>query len=77
VSKKLPGIRLIPIELEIGRKPTAEGAKPLQQRLAAGFTRDDEFPRVGDMDFDLIAFREFERLDHGSGKPNREAVAPF
>ncbi|ESZ18470.1 hypothetical protein X737_18035 [Mesorhizobium sp. L48C026A00] len=29
-SKKLPGIRLIPVELEIGGKAAAEGAKPLQ-----------------------------------------------
>jgi hypothetical protein len=30
VSKKLAGIRLVPIELEIGGETTAEGAKPLQ-----------------------------------------------
>lgn len=49
-SKKLPGIRLIPIELEIGGKATAEGAKPLQQFLARRFARDAESSVFGDMD---------------------------
>jgi hypothetical protein len=77
VSKKLPGIRLIPVELEIGGKATAEGTKPLQQLLAARFARDAELPGAGDMDFNLIAFFEFESLDHNGGKTDGETVAPF
>jgi hypothetical protein len=55
LSKKLPGIRLVAIELEVGRQTAAEAAQPLQQLFAAGFARDSEFPRIGYMDFDLIA----------------------
>jgi hypothetical protein len=29
------------------------------------------------MDFDLIAFLEPKRFDHGGGKADREAVSPF
>jgi hypothetical protein len=77
VSKKLTGIRLVPIELEIGRETTAERAKALQQFAASGFSRNCELPRVGDMDFDLIAFSELERFDDGGGKADRETVSPF
>jgi hypothetical protein len=74
---KLPGIRPVPIEFEVGRKATAEPAQPLQQVLTAGLAGDDEFSRVGNMNFDLIAFRELKRLDHRGGKANRKTVAPF
>ena len=74
MSKKLPGIRLLPIELEIGRKAPSEGAKPLQQFRAAGLARDGEFPRIGDMDIDLIPFLEPQRFDHCSGKAEGEAI---
>jgi hypothetical protein len=77
VSKKLPVIRLVAIEFEIDREPAAEGAKPLQQFLTAGFARDGEFSRPNDMNFDLIAAFEFERLHHGGRKANGETVAPF
>src|SRR5216684_517962 len=42
VSKKLPGIRLVPIELEVGRKAPAEGAQALQQLFTPGLARDAE-----------------------------------
>jgi hypothetical protein len=77
VSKKLPGIRLISVELEIGGEATAEAAKPLQQFLARRFARDAESSGIGDMDFNLIAFFEFEGLDHDGRKTDSEAVAPF
>src|ERR1700694_2331232 len=77
VSKKLPGIRLLPVELEIGRKAPSKGAKPLQQFRAAGLARNGEFARVGDMDFDLIPFLEPQRLDHDRGKAHGKAIAPF
>ena len=34
LSKKSPGIRLVPVEPEIGRQATAEGAQALQDRAA-------------------------------------------
>ena len=45
--------------------------------FAAGFARNGEFARPRDMNFDLIAAFEFERLHHGGGKPNGQTVAPF
>src|SRR6266446_10879624 len=39
VSKKLPGIRLVPVELEVGRKAPAKSAKALYQLFAAGLAR--------------------------------------
>src|ERR1700733_3809019 len=74
---KLPGIYLVPVEFEIGRQAASEGVKPLQQVLTARFARDGEFPRVGDMDFDLVAFLKLQRFDHRGGNPNRQTVAPF
>jgi hypothetical protein len=77
VSKKLTGIRLIPVELEIGGEAAAEGAKAFQQFVAAGLTRHAKLTPISDMDFDLVAFPEPERFDHDSGKANREAISPF
>lgn len=77
MSKKLPGIRVVPVELEIGGQATAKGTKPLQQLFASGFACNAELPGVRDMDFDLIALLEFKRFDHGSRKPARETVSPF
>jgi hypothetical protein len=77
LSKKLPGIRLIPVELEIVRKTAAERAKTLQEFVTPGPARDAKLPGVSDMDFNLVAFLEFERFDHGGGKADREAVSPL
>ena len=32
---------------------------------------------VGNMDFDFVALFQFERVDNGGGKPDRQTVAPF
>jgi hypothetical protein len=77
VSKKLTGIRLVPVELEIGGEAAAEGAKAFQQLVAAGLARHTKLTPVSDMDFDLVAFPESERFDHDGGKANRETVSPF
>ena len=53
---KLPGIRLIPVELEVGRQAPAESAQAFQKILPPGLTGDGEGLRIGDMDFDLVAF---------------------
>jgi hypothetical protein len=39
---KLPGIRLIPVEFEIGGQTSAKCVQPRQQFVAAGFARDAE-----------------------------------
>ena len=36
-----------------------------------------KFTLVGDMDFDLVALFQVKRVDHGSRKADRQAVAPF
>jgi hypothetical protein len=77
VSKKLPGIRLVSIELEINREATAECAKTLQQVRPSGLTRDTKLPGIGDMDFDLIAFLQLKRLNYGRRKTHGKAIAPF
>src|SRR5262245_61621761 len=58
VSKKLPGIGLVPVELEIRRQVSAEGAEPLQQLGAAGLARHAESAVASDMNLDLVAFLE-------------------
>jgi len=77
VSTKLPGIRLVPVEPEIGWQATTVGAQRGHQFLAPRLARNAEFPRALDMDVDLVALLELERLDHDSRNANRETVAPF
>jgi antitoxin Phd len=77
VSKKLAGIRLVPVELEIGGEAAAEGSKTSQQLVTPGFARDAEILAAGDMDFDLVAFVEAERFDDNGGQANRQTVSPF
>ena len=77
MSKKLTGIRLVSVELEIGRKAAAEGAKAPQQLVTPRLARNTELPGVCDMDFDLVAFLEFKRFDHNGRKADSETVSPF
>ena len=74
---KLPGIRLVPVEFEVGGETAAEGAEALQQFLPRGLAGDGEGPGIGDVDFDLVALLERKCLDDGGGESNGEAVAPF
>jgi hypothetical protein len=50
------------------RKPG--GSRPRKARKV-------ERAATGDVDLDLLALFQFERLDHGGGQANREAIAPF
>jgi hypothetical protein len=77
VSKKLAGIGFVSVELEIRRKTAAERTKTPQQLIATGLTRNAEVPSVSDMNFHLVAFPEFKRLDHSGRKPDRKTVSPF
>jgi hypothetical protein len=76
-TKKLAGIRLVSVELEISRKTAAEGPKASQQLCPSRFTRNTELPGVSDVNLDLIPFLEFKRLDNGGRKTDGETVAPF
>ena len=39
--------------------------------------RHHECALTGDVDFDVVALLQLERLDDGSGETHRQAVAPF
>ena len=55
VSKKLPGIRFLPVEFEVPRQPTSIGAQLVQKSLSAWLPRNAELTRAGDMNFNFIA----------------------
>jgi hypothetical protein len=76
VPRKLPGIRLFPVELEVGGKAPAKSSQALQQLLTPWLTRHAELTLVGNMDLDLVAFFQFERVDDRGGKANRQTVVP-
>jgi hypothetical protein len=77
VSKKLPPIRIIPVELKIDGKPAAESTQSLKQLIAIWLARDTELSRPSDMNFNLITFLKLEGVNNGCWKTNGEAVAPF
>jgi hypothetical protein len=77
VSKKLPGIRLVPIELEVGRQTPSECTQPLQDFVATGLAGHFQFTSIGDADLDIITPPSFQCFNDGGGKTNRKAVAPF
>ncbi|MEH2589206.1 hypothetical protein V1273_003045 [Bradyrhizobium sp. AZCC 1721] len=77
MSKKLTGIRLVSVELEIGRETAAEGAKAFQQLVAAWLARHTELSFGSHVDLDFIAFPEPKRFNHDGGKANRETISPF
>jgi hypothetical protein len=71
MSKKLPGIRLVPVELEVGEKAPAKSAKALQQLVTPGLARHAELTPVGNMDFDLVALFQLERVDYSGVETDR------
>src|ERR1700733_7177998 len=76
-SKKLPGIRPIPIELEVGRQTPSECAQPLQEFVATGLAGHFQFASIGDANFNIVALFQFQCFYDLGGKTNRKAVAPF
>jgi hypothetical protein len=77
VSKKSTGIRLVPVELEIGREATAKSAKAAQEFATIRFARNTELAHAGNMNLDLVAFLESQGFDDGCWKTNRQAISPF
>jgi len=77
VSKKLPGIGFVAVELEVRRQASSEFAQACEQVLAAGLSGDGELPWAGQVDFDLIAFLQVQGLNDGGGEADGEAIAPF
>jgi hypothetical protein len=77
VSKKLPGIRLVPIKLEVGWQTPAEGPETVQQVFSPGFAGQTEFPPIRNVDLDLVAGFQLQGLDNSGGETDGEAIAPF
>jgi hypothetical protein len=74
---RLPGIRLRPVELEIGGEATAEFAQPSQEIIAPRLLRYIERAGAGDMDFNIVAFFKLKCIDDSGGQPHGQAVSPF
>jgi hypothetical protein len=55
VSKKLPGIRLVPIESEAGGKPPAEASKALQRSLPPRLAGQNQLAPIRHADPDIVA----------------------
>ncbi|GKS92687.1 hypothetical protein AVTE2539_25000 [Acidovorax sp. SUPP2539] len=72
-----PAICVVPVELEVRRQLTSEGAEPLQHGLRSGLFANGERPRITDEDFDVIALPQFERFDHVRRQANGQAIAPL
>ena len=72
----MTGIRLFPVELEVSGQPPPIGAQPVQEILSAWLPRNGELALASDV-INLVALLELQRLDHGGGKADGEAVAPF
>jgi len=79
VSKKLPGIRLVPVELEVGGQTTTETHEAVfsnSSRPGLRGTRQTRARRQYEFSISSPSF-QFQRLDQGNGKTDGEAVAPF
>ncbi len=77
MSTKLTRIRLVAVELEIGRKTAAKGAETPQELVASRRPGNTELPGVGDMNLDLIAVLKFKRIDDSGGKADSETISPL
>jgi hypothetical protein len=77
VSKKLPGIRFFPVELEIRRQAAAKSAQLVQEILSAWFSRNAELAGACDVNLNVVALLESQSFHHGRRKADSETVAPF
>ena len=66
LSKKLPGIRLVTIELEIGRQNAAETPQPLQPLFAAWLSFNFKGSGFGNLNVDVVTFLQPKRFDDAS-----------
>src|SRR5487761_199245 len=69
-------IGLQPVELEIPGQSAPVLPQPGQKLPCTRSLLDFERPRARGMDLDIVAFLELQRLHHGSGEPDGQAVAP-
>src|SRR5262249_55410359 len=73
----LAGVRLVAVELPVGRQRDRKLPDALHRALSATVKRDIKSALAGDADLDLVALLQLQRLDNHSGKPDGKAVAPF
>jgi hypothetical protein len=76
-SKKLPGIRLVPIEFKALRQAPTECAQPFQQIRSRGFARDPEHSTIGNGDLNFVTVLERQYLDDRRRKPDGKAIPPL
>jgi hypothetical protein len=68
---------LFSMERETSRQRAPQPPQALEGMLSAAVAAHFEFPIRRDPNLDLIAFLEFQRVDHGGGKSHRQAVTPL
>ncbi len=73
---KFPGTRLVTIKDKIGGKAPAVRTQSLQKFGAFGLASDTEVPAPGDVNDDVVALLQCQRLDDRDGQPNSEAISP-
>src|SRR5580700_12221667 len=78
VSKNaLPLIDFVAVEDESRREGTTELAQVLHSAPATFVAAHFKGFLPGDANLDVVAFFQFQRLDHRSGQSNRQAVSPL
>jgi hypothetical protein len=75
-SKKLPGIRLVPIEFKALRQTPTECAQPFQQIRSRGLARDPEHSAIGNGYLNFVTLLEAQYLHDRRRKPNGKAIPP-
>jgi len=58
------------VERKAGRQCPAQLAEPTQRPVSRSVAPDLELALAGNDDLDLVAFLQFQRLDHCGGKAN-------
>src|SRR5476649_737614 len=68
---------LFSMEHEARRQWAPQPPQTFDGLLLAAVAAHFEFSIRCDPNLDLIAFLEFQRVDHGGGKPHRQTVTPL
>src|SRR5258707_7007124 len=70
-------IRLVPDEPKARRQGSLERSQARKRSLTARVPRNLETASASDDHLDIIAFLQFQDIDHGLGETNRKAVPPL
>jgi hypothetical protein len=74
---RLAFIRLVPDEPEALRQRPLERSQARKRSLTARIPPNLETASAGDDHLDVIAFLQFQGIDHGLREANRKAVSPL